>query len=90
MRKPIIEVIHSGETGGVNVNIEGSTLEVMSAIAAVAISVMESCCLGGGIEGKEVAETLIHAAKLGIEKYLEAVHGGEKDGHRKENNYGKV
>ena len=77
MGKPIVEVTRRSGMGGVDVSLEGSTIEVLSAMSVIALSFMSDVCRHGGFPEKEAAEALIHAVKLGIEGYLEECHGGK-------------
>jgi len=75
--KPIIAVSRVRGVGGVNVDINGSGMDIMTALSAIAMSIMTDLCRGGKFEEKEVAEMVLYAVKLGIEKYLEEEHGGK-------------
>ena len=75
--KPIIAVSRIRGVGGVNVDFNGSGMDIMTALSAIAMSIMTDFCRGGKLEEKEAAETVLYAVKLGIEEYLKECHGGK-------------
>lgn len=59
-------------------SVDGSSLDLLMGLACISNHIMRDLCEEN--EEADVADDILYAAKLGIERYLERRHGGEDGG----------